>query len=92
MQVGWRAVADLRGHELQSRGTLTTANTRIFWPWRPHFKNWEAMQNVGCFLFQPFIQPDDVKRRFAPQCTATVFNCAAQADIVCASALCRVMW
>jgi len=38
MQVGWRAVADLRGHELQSRGTLTTANTRIFWPWRPHLK------------------------------------------------------
>jgi hypothetical protein len=38
------------------------------------------------FLYQPVVEPDDVKRRFAGQRAATVPSCAAQADIVCASA------
>ena len=42
-------------------------------------------------LHQPFIEPNDVKWRFAGQRAATVLNCAAQADIVRASALCRVV-
>jgi hypothetical protein len=33
-------------------------------------------------LHQPLIEPDDVKWRLAGQGAATVFNCAAQADIV----------
>jgi hypothetical protein len=42
-------------------------------------------------LHQPLIEPDDVKWRLAGQGAATVLNCAAQADIVRASALCRVV-
>ena len=42
-------------------------------------------------LHQPFIEPNDVKWRFAGQRAAAVLNCAAQADIVRASALCRVV-
>ena len=42
-------------------------------------------------LHQPLIEPDDVKWRLAGQGAATVLNCAAQADIVRADALCRVV-
>ena len=42
-------------------------------------------------LHQPLIEPDDVKWRLAGQGAATVLNCAAQADIVRAAALCRVV-
>ena len=42
-------------------------------------------------LHQPLIEPDDVKWRLAGQGAATILNCAAQADIVCAFALCRVV-
>jgi hypothetical protein len=42
-------------------------------------------------LHQPLIEPDDVEWRLAGQGAATVLNCAAQADIVRAAALCRVM-
>src|SRR2546425_11814694 len=42
-------------------------------------------------LHQPLIEPNDVKWRLAGQRAATVLNCAAQADIVRASALCRVV-
>ncbi len=38
----------------------------------------------------PVIEPDDVKRRLVDQDAATVLNCAAQADIVCAFDPCRV--
>ena len=41
-------------------------------------------------LHQPLIEPDDVKWRLAGQDARTVLNCAAQADIVCAFAVCRV--
>ena len=42
-------------------------------------------------LHQPLIEPDDVKWRLAGQGATTVLNCAAQADIVRAVALCRVL-
>ncbi len=42
-------------------------------------------------LHQPLVEPDDVKWRLAGQGAATVLNCAAQADIVRAFALCRVV-
>ena len=42
-------------------------------------------------LHQPLIEPNDVKWRLAGQGAATVLNCAAQADIVRAVALCRVV-
>jgi hypothetical protein len=47
MQVGWRAVADLRGHELQSRGIADYSEHAYFLAVETAFKNWEAMQNVG---------------------------------------------
>ena len=37
------------------------------------------------------VNPNDVKWRFAGQCATAVLNCAAQANIVRASALCRVV-
>src|ERR1700674_4799063 len=42
-------------------------------------------------LHQPFIEPDDLKWRLAGQGAATVLNCAAQAEIVRAPVLCRVV-
>ncbi len=42
-------------------------------------------------LHQPLIEPDDVKWRLAGQGAATVLNCAAQADVARAAALCRVV-
>ena len=42
-------------------------------------------------LHRPLIEPDDVKWQLAGQGAATVLNCAAQADIVRAAALCRVV-
>ena len=42
-------------------------------------------------LHQPFVNPNDVKWRFADQRATAILNCAAQADIVRASALCRVV-
>ncbi len=42
-------------------------------------------------LHQPLIEPNDVKWRLADQGTASVLNRAAQADIVRAFALCRVV-
>jgi hypothetical protein len=42
-------------------------------------------------LHQPLIEPNDVKWRLAGQRAATVLNGAAQAEIVRASALCRVV-
>ena len=42
-------------------------------------------------LYQPFIRPDEVKWSFSVQRAATVLNGAAQADVVRASALCRVV-
>jgi len=42
-------------------------------------------------LHQPLIETDDVKWRLAGQSATTVLNCAAQADIVRAFALCRVV-
>jgi hypothetical protein len=42
-------------------------------------------------LHQPLIEPDDVKWRLAGQGAATVLNCAAQADIMRAATLCRVV-
>lgn len=42
-------------------------------------------------LHQPLIEPDDMKWRPAGQGATTVLNCAAQADIVRAAALCRVV-
>ena len=42
-------------------------------------------------LHQPLIELDDVKWRLAGQGATTVLNCAAQADIVRAAALCRVV-
>ena len=46
---------------------------------------------VTTVLHQPLIEPDDVKWRLTGQDAATVLNCAAQADIVRAFALCRVV-
>ena len=42
-------------------------------------------------LHQPLIETDDVKWRLAGQSATTVLNCAAQADIVRAFGLCRVV-
>jgi hypothetical protein len=42
-------------------------------------------------LHQPFIRADNVKWGFAGQRAAAILYCAAQADIVRASALCRVV-
>ena len=42
-------------------------------------------------LHQPLIEPDDVKWRLAGQSATTVLNCAAQAYIVRAFGLCRVV-
>jgi hypothetical protein len=60
----------------------------------PSIAYWRDHSEIACsttVLRQPFIQPDDVKRRFAGQRAAAVLNCAAQADIVGTSALCRVV-
>ena len=46
---------------------------------------------VATVLHQPLIETDDVKWRLAGQSATTVLNCAAQADIVRAFALCRVV-
>jgi chromosome segregation ATPase len=43
------------------------------------------------FLHQPLIESDEVKRCLAGQSAATVLNRAAQADVVRAIALCRVV-
>ena len=43
------------------------------------------------FLHQPLIESDEVKRCLARQSAATVLNRAAQADVVRAIALCRVL-
>jgi chromosome segregation ATPase len=43
------------------------------------------------FLHQPLIESDEVKRCLARQSAATVLNRAAQADVVRAIALCRVV-
>jgi hypothetical protein len=43
------------------------------------------------FLHQPLIESDDMKGRLPGQSSATVLNRAAQADIVRAIALCRVV-
>ena len=43
------------------------------------------------FLHQPLIESDEVKRRLAGQSAATVLNRAAQADVVRAITLCRVV-
>src|SRR5437879_12362584 len=48
-------------------------------------------ESPATVLHQPLIEPNDVKWRLAGQRAATVLNCAAQADIVRASALCRVV-
>ncbi len=42
-------------------------------------------------LQQPLIEPDDMKGCLAGQSAATVVNRAAQADVVRAIALCRVV-
>jgi hypothetical protein len=42
-------------------------------------------------LHQPFVRPDEVKWGLAGQRAAAVLNCAAQTDVVRASALCRVV-
>jgi hypothetical protein len=47
--------------------------------------------NINECLHLPFIGSNDVKRGFAGQCAAAVLNCAAQADIVCAGALRRIV-
>ena len=50
-----------------------------------------AGATVATVLHQPLIETDDVKWRLAGQSATTVLNCAAQADIVRAFALCRVV-
>jgi hypothetical protein len=45
----------------------------------------------GAFLHQPLIESDEVKRCLAGQSAATVLNRAAQADVVRAITLCRVV-
>ena len=46
---------------------------------------------VATVLHQPLIETDNVKWRLAGQSATTVLNCAAQAYIVRAFALCRVV-
>ena len=60
----------------------------------PSIAYWRDHSEIACsttVLRQPLIQPDDVKWRFAGQRAAAVLSCAAQADIVRASTLCRVV-
>ena len=40
---------------------------------------------------EPFIQSDNMKWRFAGQCAPAILDCVAQADIVRALTLCRIM-
>ena len=51
-----------------------------------------AFRKTTTVLHQPFVNPNNVKWRFADQRAAAVLNCAAQADIVRACALCGVVW
>ena len=52
---------------------------------------WLTPRCCSSVLHQPLIETDDVKWRLAGQSATTVLNCAAQADIVRAFALCRVV-
>jgi hypothetical protein len=52
---------------------------------------WLTPRCCSTVLHQTFIETDDVKGRLAGQSTTTVLNCAAQADIVRAFGLCRVV-